>query len=82
LHPFGTGYYAVAISALVAYGVVGLVTRVTIGATWTAGALVAVVGSVMYLTFLFIFHRRGWLNLNEFRTLIWAGNDRKATSDA
>jgi len=67
VHPFGAGYWAVALSAIASYGVLGTVIRFTLGATWTSGVIVLVFGSAFYLASLALFSRRDWLNLHELR---------------
>ena len=49
IHPFGTGYMVVAVSAVASYGIVGVGFRWALGATWIAGAMAAVLGSASYL---------------------------------
>jgi O-antigen/teichoic acid export membrane protein len=70
IHPFGLGYWAVVLSAVSSYGVIGLVARLCFGATWTSGLAAAILGSGCYLGCLRLFHQRRWLNLWELRTLI------------
>jgi len=82
IHPFGSGYRAVAVSAIFSYGVLGLAVRLALGATWTSGAIVAVLGSAFYLTLLAVFQRKEWLSLRELRMLIAGTVDGDPANDA
>ena len=70
VHPFGSGYSAVAFSAIASYGVLGMVLRFILGATWTSGVIVVVFGSAFYLAWLVVFNRKDWLDLHELRMLL------------
>jgi O-antigen/teichoic acid export membrane protein len=70
IHPFGSGYWAVAFSAIASYGVLGTVVRFVLGATWTSGVIVVVFGSAFYLASLVVFNRRDWLDLHELQMLL------------
>jgi O-antigen/teichoic acid export membrane protein len=70
VHPFGSGYGAVAIAMLASYGGPGLTCRMLFGATWLCASVVAVVGTLLYAGWLVLFHRRGWLNLHELWRLM------------
>ncbi len=70
VHPFGSGYLAVALSAIASYGVLGTVVRSVLGTTWISGVIVVVFGSALYLASLLLSNRRGWLDLHELRMLL------------
>ena len=70
VHPFGSGYAAVAVSAIASYGLLGIVVRSVLGATWSSGVIVVVCGSVLYFVSLLLSNRKGWLDLRELRMLL------------
>jgi len=70
IHPFGSSYVAVATSAIVSYGMVGLSIRIALGATWVSACVVTACGSACYVTLLALFRRKGWLNLREIQTFV------------
>ena len=72
LHPLGAGFAAAAASAVVCYGVVGLVVRLTLGASIPAFLLYGALATGLYAALLWRFRRV--LELSHVREVFRRGS--------
>jgi O-antigen/teichoic acid export membrane protein len=68
IRPFGTGYWVVAVSSVICFGMTGLIVRAIVGANWTGFALFVALSSIPYAAVLW--RVRGILRLSAFRGAI------------
>ncbi len=68
IRPFGRGYWVVAISSTICFGVTGLIIRQIVGANLTGFLLFVVLGTVPYVAVLW--QMRGMLRFSAFRGAI------------
>ena len=68
IRPFGTGYWVVAVSSVICFGMTGLIVRAVVGANWTGFALFVALSTIPYAAVLW--RVRGILRLSAFRGAI------------
>ncbi len=68
IRPFGTGYWVVAVSSVICFGMTGLIVRAIVGANWTGFALFVALSTIPYAAILW--RVRGILRLSAFRGAI------------
>ncbi|HYX84479.1 MAG TPA: oligosaccharide flippase family protein [Gaiellales bacterium] len=76
LHPFGPGFPAVAASALVCYGALGMALRLAVGTSIPVFVAYAVLGTAAYAALMWRFRRRAELEL--LAGTLRAGRGRRA----